>query len=357
MVVVETVAPASAGPVAAPGGPLSYIHWGPGIAGAIVATATSFVLMGFASAVGLMVASPSPTWRDTSVWLAVLSGFWIIVVAVGSFALGGYLAGRVRSTWSAPADEVEFRDGTHGLIAWALGVMLGAILLALTANTFAAGSAASPPRDTAGAPELPRLRDRSAVSRRAHAPSLPRRWCVPKPRRLVMKGLGRSELPAEDRSQLTRLTAARHRTGPARCGQACVYGAQRCARGRVAGAAQRRSSRVLPGRRPCGGGGGGMGRGGCGRSASRQRVLAAAALECGAQALTDVQASVVRATGAFAACCASERNAAHLQKAWGHPGDEHRIFSSAASRPPRKTGRSAMALRNMPEQIASLPKA
>ncbi len=207
MVVVETVAPASAGPVAAPGGPLSYIHWGPGIAGAIVATATSFVLMGFASAVGLMVASPSPTWRDTSVWLAVLSGFWIIVVAVGSFALGGYLAGRVRSTWSAPADEVEFRDGTHGLIAWALGVMLGAILLALTANTFASGSAASPPRDTAGAPsflayEIDRLF--RAERRPEPAPALVRAEAS----RLVMKGLGRSELPAEDRSQLTRLTAA-----------------------------------------------------------------------------------------------------------------------------------------------------
>ena len=114
-----------------------------------------------------MVASPSPTWRDASVWLAILSGFWIVVVAVGSFALGGYLAGRVRSTWSASADEVEFRDGMHGLIAWALGVMLGAALLALTASTFAAGNAAVPPRDTAGAPgflayEIDRLSCRSA---------------------------------------------------------------------------------------------------------------------------------------------------------------------------------------------------
>ena len=84
---------AAAGPVPTPGGPLSYIHWGPALAGAAVAAVTSFVLMGFASAVGLMVVSPSPTWRDTSVWLAILSGFWIIVVAIGSFALGGYLAG------------------------------------------------------------------------------------------------------------------------------------------------------------------------------------------------------------------------------------------------------------------------
>lgn len=206
MVTAQIVEPA-AGPTPTPGGPLSYIHWGPGIAGAIVAAATSFVLMGFASAVGLMVASPSPTWRDASVWLAILSGFWIVVVAVGSFALGGYLAGRVRSTWSASADEVEFRDGMHGLIAWALGVMLGAALLALTASTFAAGNAAVPPRDTAGAPgflayEIDRLF--RAERRPEPAPAEVRAEAS----RIIMRGLGRNELPTEDRTQLIRLTAA-----------------------------------------------------------------------------------------------------------------------------------------------------
>ena len=199
--------PAAPGPIPTPGGPLSYIHWGPGIAGAIVAAATSFVLMGFASAVGLMVASPSPSWRDASVWLAVLSGFWIIVVAVGSFALGGYLAGRVRSTWAAAPDEVEFRDGTHGLIAWAIGVMLGAVLLAMTANTFAAGNAGSQPRDTAGAPAFLAYEiDRLFRSERRPEPATPE--VRAEAGRLIMKGLARTELPAEDRAQLTRLTAA-----------------------------------------------------------------------------------------------------------------------------------------------------
>jgi len=198
--------PAVPVPIPTPGGPLSYIHWGPGIAGAIVAAATSFVLMGFASAVGLMVASPSPTWRDTSVWLAILSGFWIIVVAVGSFALGGYLAGRVRSTWATTSDEVEFRDGTHGLIVWAIGVMLGAVLLAMTAHGFAAGNAASPPRDTSGAPGFLAYEiDRLFRSDRPE-PATPE--VRAEAGRIIMRGLGRTELPAEDRTQLVRLTSA-----------------------------------------------------------------------------------------------------------------------------------------------------
>jgi hypothetical protein len=159
--------------------------------------------MGFASSVGLMVTSPSPTWRDASLWLAILSGFWIIVVAVGSFALGGYLAGRVRSTWRASEHEIEFRDGVHGLIAWAIGVMLGAALLALTATTFTAGSAASPPRDTAGAPsflayELDRLFRPEAAGPELRAEA----------GRIIMRALGRTELPTEDRAQLVRIASS-----------------------------------------------------------------------------------------------------------------------------------------------------
>ena len=198
---------APSGPIPTPGGPLSYIHWGPAFAGAVVAAAVSFVLMTFASAVGLMVVSPSPTWRDTSVWLAVLSGFWIIVVTVGSFALGGYLAGRVRSTWKASADEVEFRDGAHGLLVWALGVVMGAALLWATASAWTAVNAAtSAPRESAGAPGfLAYELDRLFRSERRLDPVSPD--VRAEASRILMKGLGRQELPSEDRTHLNRLVA------------------------------------------------------------------------------------------------------------------------------------------------------
>src|SRR3954465_12367385 len=77
------------GPVPTPGGPLSYIHWGPVVCGAVTAAAVAFVLMTFASVVGLAVASPSPTWRDTSAALAFLSGIWVLVVGTRSRGLGG----------------------------------------------------------------------------------------------------------------------------------------------------------------------------------------------------------------------------------------------------------------------------
>jgi hypothetical protein len=232
--------PANAGPLPTPGGPLSYIHWGPGILGAIVAAATSFVLMGFASTVGLMVASPSPTWRDTSVWLALLSGFWIVIVAVGSFALGGYLAGRVRSTWAAVPDEIEFRDGAHGLVVWAIGVMLGAVLLSLTASTFAA-STASAPRDTAGAPAfLAYELDRLFRSERRVEPV--RAETRAEAGRILLRSLGRTELPAEDRAQLTRLTAAATSLAPPEAERRAT---QVIADARTAASQTRRSAVIL----------------------------------------------------------------------------------------------------------------
>lgn len=107
----------------------SYIHWGAAIAGALVAAAISFVLMTFGAGIGLSIASPSPTWRNASVGLALLSGLWILVVALGSFAAGGYVAGRMRMRLGpASSDEIDFRDGMHGAASWAIAVVLGALL-------------------------------------------------------------------------------------------------------------------------------------------------------------------------------------------------------------------------------------
>jgi hypothetical protein len=111
----------------------------------------------------------------------------------------------VRSTWAATPDEVEFRDGTHGLIAWAIGVILGAVLLAMTANSF--GNAGAQPRDTAGAPAFLAYEiDRLFRSDRRPEPATPE--VRAEAGRIIMKGLGRTELPSEDRMQLIRLTAA-----------------------------------------------------------------------------------------------------------------------------------------------------
>src|SRR4030088_1411803 len=89
----------------------SYLQWTPVVAGAICAAALSFILVTFAAAVGLGVSSTSPTWRDASAALWILSGLYLILQAIVSFAFGAYIAGRLRRPRAAgPTDEVESRD-------------------------------------------------------------------------------------------------------------------------------------------------------------------------------------------------------------------------------------------------------
>src|SRR3954452_19565442 len=111
-----------------------YLQWTPVIAGALAATALSLILVTFAAAVGLGVSSTAPTWRDASAALWLLSGVYLILQAIVSFALRGYIAGRLRRPLVAgPSEQVETRDGLHGLTVWAVAVVLGAMLAAFVA--------------------------------------------------------------------------------------------------------------------------------------------------------------------------------------------------------------------------------
>jgi hypothetical protein len=122
-----------------------FLSWTAVIAGATLAAALSLVLVAFGSAIGLSVASTAPTWRDTTATLAALSGLYLLLAAAISFGFGGYVAGRMRVRWTGTLhnDFVEFRDGSHGLVCWALAVVISGVAAAIIASTLA--SKAAPP--------------------------------------------------------------------------------------------------------------------------------------------------------------------------------------------------------------------
>ncbi|QAU46762.1 hypothetical protein [Bradyrhizobium guangzhouense] len=126
------------------------IQWSSVISGALASGAMSFILVSFGVAIGLGVSSASPTWRDASAALALLSGLYLIIQAIVSFGFGGYIAGRTARPAPALAtieDDGERRDGLHGLTSWALAVLIGAALLAIIG---AAAIERSPIRSGAG---------------------------------------------------------------------------------------------------------------------------------------------------------------------------------------------------------------
>ena len=189
-----------------------YLHWGPIVAGAIVAAATSFVLLSFAAGMGLAVASPSSTWRDTSSTVALLGGLWLLLTSLASFGLGGYLAGRLRERWSEAAPEaVEFRDGIHGLLVWGLAIVLGAILAVSTARTVPghADATAATASTTTAEPLLAFELDRLFRSDRTPADPVNDPELRAQAARIMTAGAGHSGMAAEDRAYLIHLVEVR----------------------------------------------------------------------------------------------------------------------------------------------------
>jgi hypothetical protein len=67
---------------------------------------------------------------------------WLIITQIVASAMGGYLAGRLRTKWvNVHTDEVYFRDTAHGFLVWAVGLVVTASLLATAATSLAGGSA------------------------------------------------------------------------------------------------------------------------------------------------------------------------------------------------------------------------
>lgn len=122
---------------------LADVSWASIVAGAIVAAALSLALLALGAGLGLAAVSP---WSGSSVSGSAftnITGAYLLMVAIMSSAIGGYLASRLRSKWShIHTNEMFFRDSAHGLVAWALATVLSASLLG-AASAHLVGGAAS----------------------------------------------------------------------------------------------------------------------------------------------------------------------------------------------------------------------
>ncbi len=190
-----------------------YVQWGPVIAGALAAAALAFVLHSFAAAIGIAVSSTAPTWRDASIALWILTGLYLVLVALASFGLGGYVAGRARARLTgATVDEIEFRDGAHGLLVWALAIVITAFLAWATAQSvtrLAAPSAGSagPASSVGGENIIAYDLDRLFRAERRPA-NVDLTYARAEAARILLSAAGHSGMTGEDRTYLNRLTAS-----------------------------------------------------------------------------------------------------------------------------------------------------
>jgi hypothetical protein len=122
---------ANAGTSASPG--KSAASWPAIIAGAFVAAALTLVLIALGSGLGFASISPWAGHGMSAAKFAATTAIWLIVTQWLSSAVGGYIAGRLRTRWiGTHPHEVFFRDTAHGLVTWAVATVLMAITLGAT---------------------------------------------------------------------------------------------------------------------------------------------------------------------------------------------------------------------------------
>jgi hypothetical protein len=119
------------------------VSWGAVAAGAVAAAALTLLLVAFGAGMGFSAVSP---WGDSGVsasTFSVATGIYLVLVGIMSSAVGGYIAGRLRSRWfGIHSNEVFFRDTAHGFLAWAFATLISATALASTTAYLANGAGA-----------------------------------------------------------------------------------------------------------------------------------------------------------------------------------------------------------------------
>jgi hypothetical protein len=122
---------------------MSAASWASIAAGAVAIAALTLALLALGAGLGLSSISP---WAGSGVSAATFknaTGIYLVLVAIMSSAIGGYLASRLRTKWvGLHTNEVFFRDTAHGFIAWAFATIISAGVLGAATTHILSGTAA-----------------------------------------------------------------------------------------------------------------------------------------------------------------------------------------------------------------------
>ena len=187
----------------------SGVSWAAVIAGAFVAAALSLILLALGAGMGLSAVSPWSSAGESASAVGAGAVIWLIVIQIIAFAMGGYLAGRLRTKWAGVhTDEIYFRDTAHGFLAWAVSIVVTAAFLTSAAATMVGST--RPGAQDAGRTAGPNEYFVDSLFRTDHpspdgiSSSLRDEASV-----ILAKGIRQGELPAADKSYLTSLVAAK----------------------------------------------------------------------------------------------------------------------------------------------------
>ena len=118
----------------------SAVSWGAIFAGAATAAILSLILVMLGMGLGLSSVSPWSADGISATSFGVSTIVWLTLTQLLASAMGGYIAGRLRTRWiEVHSDEVYFRDTAHGFLAWAVASLVTASLLTSTLGSILGG--------------------------------------------------------------------------------------------------------------------------------------------------------------------------------------------------------------------------
>ena len=206
--------------------PISHVHsagvsWPAVMGGAFVTAAISLILLSLGTGLGLSSISPWTNTGASASTIGTAAIVWVIMMQLIASAMGGYLAGRLRTKWvSIHSDEVYFRDTAHGFLAWAVAVVITAAFLASAAASMAGGAMqAGAPATATGAAAMANDADAYFVDMllRSDHPSTAGNDSLVRAEfgRIFAHALLHNDLPAADQAYLAQLVSARTGLNPA----------------------------------------------------------------------------------------------------------------------------------------------
>ena len=120
----------------------SAASWGAIAAGGFAAAGFSLFLFELGTGIGLAVANPWANSSPSGTTMSIVAGISLCLISIMASALGGLIAGRLRTRWvGLHTDETYFRDTAHGFLAWAFAAVLMAAVAGLAATSVIGGAA------------------------------------------------------------------------------------------------------------------------------------------------------------------------------------------------------------------------
>jgi hypothetical protein len=191
----------------------SGVSWSAVIAGAFVTAALSLILLALGTGLGLSSVSPYSGSGISASTVGKSAIIWLIVTEILSSAMGGYLAGRLRTKWaSIHTDEVYFRDTAHGFLAWVTAFVITVAFLATAATTMIGSSPTNSTRSGQSRSEGldPNAYFVDSLFRAdANNPATTNAATPMEAGVIFAHALAQGEIPAADKSYLDQLVSAR----------------------------------------------------------------------------------------------------------------------------------------------------